>query len=806
MKATNMKHRFISIIGTCLTVASLSAQQVIPPDTIVSRLHTQSRLFAQENLYIHTDKSDYLAGDTLWFRAYTVNAVSRRPESLSRYVYVELIGAQADTAVCRVRARKDTLDRICGYLAIPPSLPKGAYQFRAYTRYACNRGEDRFFTKPLRIYAVRPEERAKGTLTTTDYQVDFLPEGGQAVSGQPCRITFKAQNKQGVGERIRGVVMDEKGDTLARFNTLHNGMGEFTLALSADKRYSARCINDQGQEKRFELPRAVTRTAALKVTMNEQECSVYVVHDSLLATDSLQVVVLQRGYPRFADRWKRGTTCMVFPQRLFDTGVVHFLLLRADGKILSERLAFVNPSPTTTLTLSADRSQHAPRQRINASIELTDSENNPLEGSCSVSITDATDVPLDENTHILSTLLLTADVKGSIEAPGWYFGKTAEQERTHALDLLMRIHGWRRYDLQAALYGQYARPSQLPEASMQLSGEVKTSMGRASKNSPVQVYAQGQAMMTEVKTDEHGRFEVNGFEFPDSVRYLVTALSHKGRENVVLQMHPESYPTVTPLPYTRFQENHDNEAEATAKEQQYIRKSLQNIGYSEGMRHYLLGEVDVTARVKKVYQTEFERDAKVTIREERIRESGLPNLKTALAALGGIYLGGGIKSITFVLDGVVMEESKDSNPETNNSALKWLLHTFNVDDIGQIDIIKGPLAAGYFQGKQYMVIAISTKRGGEQYNARFANNNMNVWIPLGYQQPIERYAPRYDLPNAGSDKPDMRTTLHWQPSLTIRNGKASFAFYTADPPSSYNVVIEGVSTDGKVFRKVEKLF
>lgn len=801
-----MKHRLRAIIGIFLAVASLSAQQAISPDTVVQRLLTQTRLFPQENLYVHTEKSDYVAGDTVWFRAYPVNAVSRKPESLSRYVYAELIGAQADTAVCRVRARKDTLDRIYGYLPLPPSLPKGIYHFRAYTQYAHNWGAEGCFAKPIRIYAVRPTEREAEKRPETDYQVDFLPEGGQSIGGQPCRIAFKAQNKQGTGQHIRGVVTDEKGDTLVRFGTLHNGMGEFTLALATGKQYIARCINDRGQEKRFDLPRAVSRAAALKVTMNQEECRVSVVHDSLFATDSLQLVVLQRGHPLFAKPWDRQKESLIFPQQLFDAGVVHFLLLGADGKIGSERLVFINRPPEATLTLSTDTSQHAPRQRINATIELMDGQNRPLEGSCSVSVTDAADVPLDESTHILSTLLLTADLQGSIEAPGWYFGKATEPERTRALDLLMRIHGWRRYDLQAAIYGQYAHPAPLPEVSMRLSGEVKTSMGKASKQTPVQVYAQGQAMMTEVKTDEHGRFEVNGFEFPDSVRYLVTALSRKGKESVVLQMHPESYPTIIPLPYTRFEEKQGNEADAPAKEQQYVRKSLQNMGYSEGMRHYLLGEVDIIAQAKKVYQTDFERDAKVSIREERIRESDLPDVKMILAALGGTYLKENDGKITFVLDGVVVESIKGSNPETNDNTLKWLLETFNVNDIGQIDIIKGPLAAVYFEGKQNMVIAITTKSGGEQYNTRFANSNMSVWIPLGYQQPIERYAPRYDSPNTGGGKPDMRTTLHWQPSLTVCHGKASFAFYTADPPSSYHVVIEGVSTDGKVFRKVQKLF
>ena len=78
-------------------------------------------------------------------------------------------------------------------------------------------------------------------------------------------------------------------------------------------------------------------------------------------------------------------------------------------------------------------------------------------------------------------------------------------------------------------------------------------------------------------------------------------------------------------------------------------------------------------------------------------------------------------------------------------------------------------------------------------------------MPLGFQKPAEFYAPKYDQPNQNI-KPDLRTTIHWQPNLTTNEeGKASFKFYTADTPSTYTVVIEGVTDDGKVVYKRDKV-
>ncbi|MDR2586494.1 MAG: hypothetical protein LBC84_09840 [Prevotellaceae bacterium] len=60
-------------------------------------------------------------------------------------------------------------------------------------------------------------------------------------------------------------------------------------------------------------------------------------------------------------------------------------------------------------------------------------------------------------------------------------------------------------------------------------------------------------------------------------------------------------------------------------------------------------------------------------------------------------------------------------------------------------------------------------------------------IPV--QRPVEFYAPRYDTSEEhNATKPDLRTTIHWQPVVqTASQGVASFEFYTADESTSYTV-------------------
>ena len=135
-----------------------------------------------------------------------------------------------------------------------------------------------------------------------------------------------------------------------------------------------------------------------------------------------------------------------------------------------------------------------------------------------------------------------------------------------------------------------------------------------------------------------------------------------------------------------------------------------------------------------------------------------------------------------------------------------LLRTIYKEDIQQIDVIKPPYSLIYDPMTTGGVIAITTKRGGKEYNARWSPTNLKHIMPLGFQLPVEFYSPRYELSvDKEKTEPDLRTTIHWQPRLEVKNGKAEIEFYTADGPVDYSVVIEGVGEDGSLLRVEKKI-
>ena len=70
----------------------------------------------------------------------------------------------------------------------------------------------------------------------------------------------------------------------------------------------------------------------------------------------------------------------------------------------------------------------------------------------------------------------------------------------------------------------------------------------------------------------------------------------------------------------------------------------------------------------------------------------------------------------------------------------------------------------------------------------------------GYTPIRQFYSPNYGSFNAANEKRDIRTTLYWNP-LVVTTGaknKVKLSFYNNDVSKSFRVIIEGMSSDGRL--------
>lgn len=814
-------------IITAFFIVTQSVAQNNHPDTISNRIWQQTCLFPNEKIHLHTDRSVYAGGDTIWFKAYLVNALDNKQETASRYIYSELLDPFGKN-VCRVKIKQDKNAQFYGYLPVDNEIPAGQYTVRAYTRYMENAGEEFFFHKPIHIvsplskslsaeisFKGEPgQKQIKGkSKLANDYQVDFLPEGGNLPAGVLSKMAFKALNTTGFSEEITGNVKDETGITVCSFQTTHAGMGTFNWIPEAGKKYYAECISKAGVEKRFKLPAAETNTCTLNVQESGYEYHISILYPNGVATDETQTLLIhQRGFPLFVQPFRQ-THRISIEKKALSPGIIQLLLLSSYGQIISERQVFVQSEKRATAHIQTDKETYTQREKVRLDITLLDEKGKPVQGNFSLAVTDNADILPDSSYTIYTSLLLSSDLKGYIEDPGWYF-RGDNNARKEELDQLMLTQGWRKYNVENALTADYKRPSILPETSQRITGSVKRLIGnKAIANAKIQIHIPTERVLEEIHAGEDGRFKFDSFEFADSTVYNIQATTKKNGRNVLLSLDPETFPEVGqiwPVRSYTFQCTTNNIYSDFPVSVEFLDKTNRRMTYENGIRNIFLEDVVVTAK-KKVYKTPYESILNaITIKEEDIKQSSMIELSTFLASRlpGLIALPQGLfrlrdlgssspKPIQIILN---------EFPIYDTLTAKTILETLQLRDIEQIDYNKEAAEGlAWFPMTGSAFIAITLKKEAEPYD--YMPKNIQLVQLLGYQKPTAFYSPKYETPQQKNiDTPDLRTTIYWNPNIqTNRRGKTFVEFYTADGDNPYSVVIEGITQKNELVRTIKEV-
>jgi len=102
---------------------------------------------AAETVYVQTDRSVYISGETVFFKMYVLNTQTRQLSELSKVGYLEL-RAPKSAPVLKVRV-SISKGMATGSFALPDSLHSDAYQLVAFTIFMKNVGEASFFHREV---------------------------------------------------------------------------------------------------------------------------------------------------------------------------------------------------------------------------------------------------------------------------------------------------------------------------------------------------------------------------------------------------------------------------------------------------------------------------------------------------------------------------------------------------------------------------------------------------------------------------------------------------------------------------------
>ncbi len=488
----------------------------------------------QEKVFLHTDNMCYFVGDTIWYKAYVVRADDLRYTDMSRVLYVELL---TPDGLLVERQRVIVSDRGfgCGQFCLQDSLYSGYYEMRAYTRWMLNfnvslqrysrddsylfysadmardyfRRWDGLYSRVLPIYSRpdtpgdytykrmygRPKQNVQKA-AKRELHAAFFPEGGHLVEGVPCRVAFELTDQDGAAVSLAGRVTDG-GRDVAEARTGHLGRGVFTVTPGKTRLRGE--FRWRGEDYAFDLPKAEASGVALSLDNGRVRLAARGMPEGEYGLSVLCRGVLQdfRSVTFGAD----GSAEIELPAML-PTGVNDVTLFTADGRIVADRLFFVNGhdyDTGRTVVESGAKVQYDPYEEVSLQLACGGVTEPTL---VSVAVRDAcTDEETYDDGDIRTELLLSSELKGFIASPAYYFAADDDEHR-QALDLLMMVQGWRRYDWRELSDTLFMERRYAPEKSLTVEGGVyKTPDLTLVEPEEIASWARGRGMIG-MKTEE----------------------------------------------------------------------------------------------------------------------------------------------------------------------------------------------------------------------------------------------------------------------------------------------------------------
>lgn len=810
----------IALVSCCFSI-SINAQEAHSIQCVAgysSQLSAFSKHHPQEKVYLHFDNTAYYQGETLWFKAYVVSADRHALSSLSRTLYVELITPEGN--ILETKKLKLANGRCNGEFQLKNSLVAGFYEVRAYTRHMLNGGQDYIFSRVFpcfnepqqegdyqnqkmrvrapsqRIPSIRQEYEQKDKLA-----VSFYPEGGHLVSGLPTRVAFQTVGKGGDNAIVSGVVFSKSGDSITTFATSHLNIGSFLLTPQAEP-YKA-TVQYNNKEYHVDLPEVLPSGYVMNVeATNPEKFSILVQKSPGLPVESLGLSITCRGQLYGFDSLTIDEENMVslsFPKKMVPSGVSQITLFNGQGEVLAERMVFVNHHSQMKLEASFDKPSYDPFEKINMDFNLCDQKGNPVETDFSVSIRDGSTTSVEPFTdNLLTNLLLSSELKGYIESPGYYFEKD-DQEHKEYLDLLMLTQGWSRYTWKQMANSETTREIHPFEESLLIEGNV-LSLYKKKPKKDIEVLmiliGDSTSQHGTCLTDADGRFNLALVDFYGKSKLtLQTKQKNKRKEHIILldrafspdlkayDWYEKRIPEWPELIVRADTITPDPDSSVTTL---LADESSQSID----KKNHLLPEVEVKARRRNRLELEGLRDANIAIDVEETIDLMIDK---------GVYIPACGVSLLYELLPYFAYYGTENNEQMARYKGKKVTLYLNNHTSSLMELFNtGQNEISLITVKEKYNIVTGTDVSIYVYTSYYRNAETGIRNTklLGYSYAREFFSPQYDkalLP----DEKDYRRTLYWNPDVkTDKNGKASIHFFNNSSCKTMNVSAETVTENG----------
>ncbi|MCO6497066.1 MAG: hypothetical protein J5I50_05325 [Chitinophagaceae bacterium] len=766
-----MKKLFFILGIICWSNLTLAQQTTL--SEIENELKAKSLL--EESVFIHTDKDLYVAGETIWLKAYIFNSSTHRLQDISSTVYAELISDE-NIPVWQTRL-KAVKGAGAGSFFIPYNFASGNYKLRGYT-YWMTQTPGNFFEQKITIVNTL-QKLEKDAFRIEKPELKLIPEGGNLTAGIANKIIFNYNAE----DNYSGLLLNDNGDTVLSFNPEFKGTGAFNFIPDTGQKYLVRITDSEGNTFEKALPAPQRSGYGLSVNDNGNNIQIRA-ENAGKGNAPVFLIIKNGGDISYAATMQpdNGNAVLQLDKSQLRDGVSEILLYNNQKRKVYNRW-FYKPSNTANeINLITDRKEYGNRNKVQLDIS-TLSGGSTTTADLSVAVYRKPEVA-----YSVSDIISYLETGLTGLTPN---GNTFLKSHPEVVNYLKVLTG--------NITPHTAQTTGVPELDGQLAVVKVTNRqtGLAAANIPVYISVLGSIPQTEFNlSDDKGMVYFRLKDLYGHKQLLLTT-EDSVREKVELSLLKSFVPTVHNAALISRPLSEDL---APALSRMHNNVVLENDFHSKGIffaspaplpdstpfygapyNSYLLDNYKRFTTMEEVLR-EYVTEVNVRIRQKDYNFQILNRQYNDL----GKYM-----SIDYMM--------LNANP----LVLLDGVPIFNMNKIIEYDPLKvrklDIVADRYHLGKKSVdgILAFTT------YNRNFEGYELNpndvVVDYTGWQD--RKGFPEADYSsteNLRSRMPDFRQLLYWAPSVTIGDsGNKELSFYTGDEKGTFVAVVQGISGDGR---------
>jgi hypothetical protein len=750
------------------------------------KLASYTRTVPYEDMYLHSDRDTYIAGEYLWFRAYLFDRQRLSLSSESSYAYIELLDpANQPVSQTRVKLEKGSG---CGGLRLPDTLAAGEYTLRAYTNWMKNFLPEGCFMKRVTIYnpfneAIFKKPEPAGIPDKSDKFVFFFPEGGRLLNGFVNRVGVKVFCNGNMSPGFKGHLSDGTNDSIITVVIDSTGTGSFEFFA---KKGLAWNLTSDDKKYRFPLPPISQTGYSLNIrqeTDNNMKLTINSEGSDDPGSNYCYVVILSGGKIIYDQRviLTSKSTGLVIPENKLSQGINQITIFDGNSDPACNRLFYKPDEPGEGLKIQVP-AESGKREKVALEI-IPDSVGFSNMEFSNLSLSVSAIAPAGRGMDI-DDYLVTGDEYLPCIPEITRQISFSEMSLKAIDDYLLSLRGnWIRWE--DILTGKLPDLKYPAEKGKQFLSGYYTGRSKTEDNAGKLLFLSRPGKIPLFKyaeTDKDNRFEfsISDKESSDDI-IIQPAVADKNFSIVIESPFSRRFPAnryfvdssrnKIPMPVSDMSVNYQVEKiYGITNLGDTIKPSLSLPGpvrfYGKPDQELIMSDYISLPVMQEVF---FELVPGVQVKMKKQKY--------------GLFIQDAVTRYYYdtppglLVDGVIIDDPS-------------LVLNLDPELVEKIDIVK----SGYIVGNLIFsgIISVFTK-AGDFSNIALPENSIRIRKNV-YDLPVRFKSPEYTTGNSGNDRiPDFRNTLYWNPELRPGNGgKTIVEIMTSDYGADYEINLQGV--------------